>query len=158
MAEVEYAVRTEHGEIIPRPSHALAQSMADSIREQHEMDACPFCRIVIGEAPATIVRDWFAALAIVPLHPVVDGHLLVIPKSHVADFTENPRVTALVMLHAAELAGESEQAMNLITSRGRAASQSVFHLHAHLVPRAENDGLALPWYSGKHSKRKDTHA
>ena len=39
--------------------------------------------------------------------------------------------------------------MNLITSRGRAATQSVFHLHLHLVPRADNDGLALPWHSGK---------
>jgi len=67
----------------------------------------------------------------------------------VTDFADNPDVAAAAMRRAADLAGESEMAVNLITSRGRAATQSVFHLHLHLVPRAENDGLALPWYSGR---------
>lgn len=113
-------------------------------------DPCPFCEIVAGRAPATVVRSWPDALAIVPLGPVVEGHTLVIPKTHV---TENPRITGLTMFRAAELAWDMDQPMNLITSKGREATQSVWHLHAHLVPRAENDGLALPWYSGK-GKRK----
>lgn len=113
-------------------------------------DPCPFCEIVAGRAPATIVRDWPETLAIVPLSPVVDGHLLVIPKAHVPDFVADPATSATTMLRAADLAGDYPAgAMNLITSRGRAATQSVFHLHLHLVPRAENDGLALPWYSGR---------
>jgi histidine triad (HIT) family protein len=116
-------------------------------------DVCPFCEIVAGRAPATIVRSWFNALAIVPLNPVVDGHVLVIPKEHVTDFAENPRITGITMFHAAELAWDMDQPMNLITSKGREATQSVFHLHAHLVPRAENDGLALPWYSGRGKTR-----
>jgi histidine triad (HIT) family protein len=114
---------------------------------------CPFCAIAAGTAPATVVREWPDALAIVPLHPVVDGHTLVIPKIHVADFAENPRVTATTMFRAAELAWDLDQPMNLITSKGREASQSVWHLHAHLIPRAEGDGLALPWYSGKRKAR-----
>ena len=118
---------------------------------------CPFCQIIAGLAPATIVREWPNVMAIVPLKPVVPGHLLVIPMAHVQDFAENPRISSNVMFWAAELARESDQPMNLITSRGAAASQSIWHLHAHLVPRRENDGLALPWYSGK-SKRKDPHA
>ncbi|MFG2976265.1 HIT family protein [Streptomyces sp. NPDC048331] len=112
------------------------------------MTDCPFCEIIAGRAPATIVRDWPDAIAIVPLNPVVDGHLLVIPKAHVVDFTEEAYVSAVTMLCAAELAEDSGP-MNLITSKGRAATQSVFHLHLHLVPRVENDGLALPWYSGR---------
>jgi histidine triad (HIT) family protein len=111
---------------------------------------CPFCEIVAGRAPATIIRRWDDALAIVPLSPVVYGHTLVIPKTHVTDFVADPDVTAATTRHAAELAGEFPAgAMNLITSRGKAATQSVFHLHLHLVPRAANDGLALPWYSGR---------
>lgn len=119
-------------------------------------DPCPFCEINTGRAPATFVREWSDAIAIVPLNPVVDGHLLVIPKTHVTDFVADPGVSAATMLRAASLAGEYPAgSMNLITSRGVAATQSVFHLHLHLVPRAENDGLALPWYSGRSSKSRE---
>jgi histidine triad (HIT) family protein len=113
---------------------------------------CPFCEINTGRAPATFVHEWADAIAIVPLNPVVDGHTLVIPKTHVPDFTADPQVSAATMQRAAELMRWTNRPMNLITSRGREATQSVFHLHLHLVPRADGDGLALPWYSGK--KRK----
>ncbi|MEU1078606.1 HIT domain-containing protein [Streptomyces sp. NPDC005878] len=109
---------------------------------------CPFCEIVALRAPATFVAEWDDAIAIVPLNPVVPGHTLVIPRDHVQDFATDPDVSALTMYRAAELA-QGPQPMNLITSRGRASTQSVFHLHLHLVPRADDDGLALPWYSGR---------
>lgn len=113
------------------------------------MEPCPFCEIVAGRAPATYVHEWSDVIAIVPLDPVVDGHTLVIPKQHVRDFASDPAVSADAMLHAAQLMRWTDRPMNLITSKGREATQSVFHLHLHLVPRAENDGLALPWYSGR---------
>lgn len=105
---------------------------------------CVFCRIVDGEAPATVVAEWSEAIAIVPINPVTDGHVLVLPFAHVADATTSPHVTAAVMRRAAEYA-ERHQAVNLITSRGRDATQTVFHLHVHVVPRRAGDGLALPW-------------
>lgn len=113
---------------------------------------CPFCEINAGHAPATFVHEWSNAIAIVPLNPVVDGHTLVIPKTHVRDFAADPEVSAATMRRAAELMRWTDRPMNLITSRGAEATQSVFHLHLHLVPRAKGDGLALPWHSGK--KRK----
>lgn len=106
---------------------------------------CPFCEILTGRAPFEEVAAWPDALAIVPLGPVVDGHTLVIPTEHVADFAESPEVTARVVARAAELASTMRCPMNLITSKGSEATQSVFHLHVHLVPRAYGDGLALPW-------------
>lgn len=112
-------------------------------------DPCVFCAIVAGTEPATVIRQWTDALAIVPLGPVVEGHLLVIPKRHVRDASESPYTAGQVMARAAELA---RPPFNIITSAGREATQSVFHLHLHIVPRADNDGLALPWYSGKRSK------
>jgi histidine triad (HIT) family protein len=116
-------------------------------------DLCPFCEIVAGRAPATIVREWPRALAITPLNPVVHGHVLVLPKIHVRDFADDPVMTGETTEYAARLAGDlGLEAVNLITSKGRAATQSVFHLHMHLVPRSVNDGLALPWHSGKSNR------
>lgn len=117
------------------------------------MTDCVFCQIIARSSPASFVREWMDAIAIVPLNPVVPGHLLVIPRTHVADFTEDPYVSAYTMLRAGELARDMDLGpCNLITSKGREATQSVFHLHLHIVPRAKNDGLALPWYSGKSKK------
>jgi histidine triad (HIT) family protein len=120
----------------------------DTPEEPVTEQPCPFCEIVAGRAPATIVEEWPEAIAIVPLNPAVEGHLLVIPREHVPDFVAYPKVSAATMLCAAELVA-GMGSYNLITSKGRAATQSVFHLHLHLVPRAENDGLALPWHSGR---------
>ena len=113
---------------------------------ERDTPSCVFCKICAGDAPATVVHEWEDAVAIVPLGPVVDGHILVIPKTHVADFAEDPGVTATTMGRAAELAGHlGLDATNVITSRGSAATQTVFHLHVHLVPRETDDGLPLPW-------------
>jgi len=112
--------------------------------------ACVFCQIIAGESPAELVAEYPDALALVPLNPVTEGHLLVIPKVHVKDFRDEPMVTAVAMVRAAELSRDLRIfPANLITSAGKAATQSVFHLHVHVIPRRENDGLALPWYSGK---------
>lgn len=113
-----------------------------------ETDPCPFCGIFAG-APAQVVRSWlggtFPMLAIVPLKPVTPGHVLVIPGKHVPHFSAEPHVTAVTMAHAAQLAAESHEDMNLITSRGPVATQTVNHLHVHLVPRRAGDELPLPW-------------
>ena len=108
---------------------------------------CVFCRIAAGdtEEPANVVQIWHDAIAIVPLNPVVDGHLIVIPTAHVADAVEHPAVTASAMFRAAQLGQSLGSDLNLITSCGPAATQTIRHLHIHVVPRRPGDGLALPW-------------
>jgi len=115
------------------------------------MSDCVFCDIVAGKSPATYVMQGEGAIGIVPINPVTPGHVLFIPKIHVTDFAQVPVVSGkLVELAAAWWRGPGGGGpVNMITSRGREATQSVFHLHIHLVPRAKDDGLALPWYSGK---------
>ena len=116
-----------------------------------ERGECPFCDIVVGWAQAEVVYEGDEVMAIVPLRPIVAGHVLIIPKAHVRDFTTSYHETGLSARVAAAL-GSQYQDCNLITSRGAAATQSVFHLHWHLIPRAVDDGLALPWYSGRGGK------
>lgn len=106
--------------------------------------ACVFCEIVAGRAPATIVRQWPDVTAFVPLNPVIDGHVLVIPNHHVRDAVALPGAAAMTMRRAAELAGESDSS-NILTSIGAPATQSVFHLHIHVIPRAFGDQLMVPW-------------
>jgi histidine triad (HIT) family protein len=119
------------------------------------MSDCAFCQIVASTAPATVLADGVMTLAIVPLNPVTEGHFLVLPKAHVTDAIDDPAITATVMRDASQWVrlfadrDDRYRSVNFITSVGRPATQSVFHLHIHVVPRRPDDGLALPWHSGK---------
>lgn len=106
---------------------------------------CVFCEILADRAPADVRWSTKDSWAFVPLSPVTEGHLLVVPRVHVTDAAARPEVTAAVMSDAAGWAATLDRPFNLITSAGRAATQSIFHLHVHYVPRAENDLLMLPW-------------
>lgn len=79
-----------------------------------------------------------------PLNPVAPGHRLFVPRKHLVNAREDPHLTAHTMFYAAQWAQEGGNA-NIITSIGPDATQTVFHLHIHYVPRREGDGLALPW-------------
>lgn len=109
---------------------------------------CVFCAIAAGTAPATVVREWPDAVAILPRGGVGDrgDHVLVIPRCHVATAIEDPAVSGLVAERAAQLAVElGWQDANLIVNIGRYGSQTVPHLHWHVLRRRLGDGLALPW-------------
>ncbi len=111
------------------------------------MSDCPFCAIVAGTGKVDLIEQWPNVWAITPLNPRVPGHILFIPTVHVADFTEDPAISSSVMFRAAQYAQAHGGDCSLITSKGAAATQSVLHLHVHLVPRRVGDGLALPWDS-----------
>ena len=118
-------------------------------------EPCVFCAIANEEAPAKVIDRWPDSIAIEPLNPVTEGHILVLPRVHVSSFVEQPAITGLVMQRAALIARRrwfevrGQHAFNLITSAGEDATQTVFHLHVHLVPRRPGDGLHLPW-TGQH--------
>lgn len=101
---------------------------------------CPFCDY---KGPSEVLRETSDLYVIAPLDPVTPGHLLVIPKTHIQHFAEKPGLVGHVFAEAARLAGPGDS--NLIASDGLAATQTVPHLHVHIVPRREGDGLALPW-------------
>ncbi|QNJ55504.1 histidine triad nucleotide binding protein [Microbacterium phage Phinky] len=115
------------------------------------MNACVFCEIAAGKSPAKHKGRWISTIIFEPLNPVTPGHLLVAPRQHVTDALEDSSITATTMADAVECvswlrrAKPEYESVNFITSVGVPATQSVFHLHIHIVPRRDGDGLALPW-------------
>jgi histidine triad (HIT) family protein len=115
-------------------------------------DDCDFCAIARGEDSSVEIvcegADW---VAFFPIDPATPGHTLVIPRSHVANLWEaRPSLAADLMAAVVKLGNAIEDAlqpegMNLITSAGRVAEQTVFHLHLHVVPRWARDGFGQIW-------------
>ena len=113
---------------------------------------CVFCDL------SSIETEWCAETGGVniyrftPLNPVTEGHTLFVADRHTKDAAQDPVLFGKV----AEIAGwwvrSQGIAANIITSVQSAATQTVFHLHVHVVPRIEGDGLMLPW-TGQHRTR-----
>jgi histidine triad (HIT) family protein len=115
------------------------------------MSECIFCRIVAGQIPATLVHEDEHTLAFMDIGQVNPGHVLVAVKKHADNiFSLDDAQAAAVFCSAAKVArairGAFEpQGLSVYQANGRAAGQTVFHLHLHLVPRYEGDGMALSW-------------
>jgi len=112
---------------------------------------CIFCKIVAGEVPARIVDEDERTIAFMDIAPATRGHALVIPRTHSADLLsvagEDLRAVAAASQRLAARAKErlGADGVNLLNSCGRAAWQTVFHFHVHVIPRYEGDPLRLPW-------------
>jgi histidine triad (HIT) family protein len=112
---------------------------------------CIFCKIVAGEVPARIVDEDERTLAFMDIAPATRGHALVIPREHTVDLLsvdpEDLKAVAVASQRLATLAKTRLRAdgVNLLSSSGRAAWQTVSHFHIHVIPRYERDPLRLPW-------------
>ncbi len=114
-------------------------------------DTCEFCEIVARRLPAEVIFETEATLAFFPLEPATRGHTMIIPKRHFETFLETSRTevpllgeTALTLARALNAVLRPE-GMNVITSAGEAASQSVMHMHIHLLPRWAGDAVGEIW-------------
>jgi histidine triad (HIT) family protein len=115
---------------------------------------CPFCAIVRGDEPARVVWSDPHAIAFLPLRPAATGHTLVAPREHFDDIwalgaaggLPTIRLTRAV-LHVANGVRQAlrPEGLNIINSAGAAASQTVLHLHVHLVPRWTGDRIGNIW-------------
>jgi histidine triad (HIT) family protein len=115
------------------------------------MSNCVFCRIVAKEIPAAVVYEDEHALAFMDAGQVNPGHVLVAAKGHAENIYELSDAQAAALLRAAAQVARAirdayqPQGLSVYQANGKAAWQSVFHYHMHLVPRHENDGMALTW-------------
>jgi histidine triad (HIT) family protein len=114
---------------------------------------CTFCRIVAGELPAVVVLDEPDLLAFLDTKPVFPGHVLMVPRLHVTTFKELPAdrvghfaATAQRLEQAVETGLDVPGSMVLVNN---VVSQSVPHLHLHVIPRRPKDGLRF-WLGPRH--------
>ena len=117
----------------------------------HSPDSCIFCAIVAGQAPAEVVYEDEHALAFLDINPATRGHVLVVSKTHARDiFDITEEDAGNVMRAVVRVARAVDEALhpdgvNLIQANRRAAFQSVFHFHMHVIPRWWDDGIVPPW-------------
>lgn len=110
---------------------------------------CIFCKIIDGTAPADKIYEDEKVIAFLDLRPSNKGHALVIHKNHTKDLQSTPdEILSEIMprvkkVAAAIMKTTGASGFNMSINNGLAAGQIVFHLHIHIIPRYENDGLKL---------------
>lgn len=122
----------------------------------HRMDNstnCIFCRIVRGEAEASIVFEDEGVVAFLDAHPVAEGHTLVVPRRHAAHLEALEDTSGAAMFSggrrvAMALRSQGADGVNLHLADGAAAGQTVFHVHLHVIPRRNGDGFGLRIHFG----------
>jgi len=109
------------------------------------MTACTFCQIVAGELPAEIVLETDDLMAFLDTRPVFKGHVLLVPREHVDTLPDLPAALRDPFLEAAQRIAVAVKdalgAQGSFVAINNTVSQSVPHLHLHVVPRTKGDGL-----------------
>ena len=108
---------------------------------------CIFCKIINKEVPSYLIYEDEYTYAFLDIAEDIDGHTIVIPKKHVENILDCDNETLshvmdtvrLISKHYVEDLGYD--GVNVLNANGRAAEQSVFHLHFHILPRKEKDGI-----------------
>jgi histidine triad (HIT) family protein len=109
------------------------------------MATCPFCRIVAGDAPAHVVLDDEVAVGFLDIRPLFPGHVLLVPRVHVEVLPDLPTDQVGPLFERAQRVAAAVVdvlgAQGSFVAMNNTVSQSVPHLHVHVVPRTKGDGL-----------------
>jgi histidine triad (HIT) family protein len=112
---------------------------------------CDFCEIIARDEPARVVLRNERVVAFFPIEPATLGHTLVVPAMHIPNiWSLDQRIAHDLCDATLRVAGAIREALvpeglNIIQSNGEAASQTVMHLHIHVVPRSRNDEMGAIW-------------
>ena len=117
---------------------------------QPDHNACPFCRIIAGQLPASVVHREEHWLVLMDIHPLRPGHVLIIPRQHAGhlhqfDPARQQRLFVLAdaVLRAQQQVDPTVAGANLLLNDGSAANQHIPHLHLHCIPRRHRDSLGF---------------
>ena len=118
-------------------------------------EECLFCKIVSGKIPATKLYEDGNTLSFLDVYPSAKGHSLVIPKKHYATLLDIPEaelrevMRVVQKIGAAVMKATNAKGFNVLQNNFEAAWQAIHHMHFHIVPRFENDGLKLSFGGAK---------
>jgi histidine triad (HIT) family protein len=111
---------------------------------------CIFCRIIVGEAEASVVYADERMITFMDLQPIVAGHMLVVPRPHASELADLDPEDGAHLFRVGQRAAAAIRAsslrcegVNLFVADGEAAGQDVFHVHLHVIPRYVGDGFGL---------------
>ncbi|HWL91911.1 MAG TPA: HIT family protein [Phycisphaerae bacterium] len=119
---------------------------------------CIFCKIASGEIPSSKVFENDRVLAFLDSGPLSPGHTLLIPKDHFRDLRDiSGEALGAVLAVAPRIADAvmkttGATGLNFLQNTGATSGQAVFHVHFHLIPRGEADGLGYRWNAGKYAE------
>jgi histidine triad (HIT) family protein len=106
---------------------------------------CKFCQIIAGEIPAHFVLDTDDVVAFLDHRPLFPGHTLVLPREHVETLADLPEDRVGPFFHQVQrveaAVRTAMEAEGSFVAENNVVSQSVPHLHVHVVPRRRKDGL-----------------
>jgi histidine triad (HIT) family protein len=131
------------------------------VGENDQVSVCVFCDIVAGVVPADVIHADDHAVAFLDRSPVFKGHVLVVPRSHVITLADLPPSELAPYFSMVQLVSRAVPlalgADGTFVAINNVVSQSVLHLHAHVVPRRRKDGLrGFFWprvrYSDEHER------
>lgn len=124
---------------------------------------CPFCQIVAGARPAAVVFEDPVSMAFLDSRPLFPGHCLLIPKDHIETLADlSAGAIGPLFANARRLALALENGLGAegaFVAVNHRVSQSVPHLHIHVVPRKRKDGLrGFFWPRGKYATAEEQEA
>jgi histidine triad (HIT) family protein len=121
-------------------------------------DTCIFCRILDGKEEGTFVYRNSKVSAILDIHPLFEGHTLVIPNDHYVDISDVDADTLAEVMRVAQIVSSMmiknlrAEGINIMHSTGRPAGQTIYHFHVHVLPRRTGDDTEFQrwWFSRSH--------
>ena len=112
---------------------------------------CIFCKVIAGEIPGQMIDSDERTVTVMDINPATRGHVVVVTRAHAQNLLELGDDDLLAAMQTVRRVTKLLQdtlrpdGFNILHNIGRAAWQSIFHFHVHVIPRYADDPLQLPW-------------
>lgn len=133
------------------------------VSNERHSDDCIFCKILDGKEEGTFLFKGKKVSAFLDIHPLFEGHTLVIPNDHYVNISDVSEEALTEVMKVAQMVSNmmiknlGAEGINIIHSTGRPAGQTIWHFHVHILPRKTGDDREFErwWFSRSHRAERD---